>query len=283
VGATQFGDLDILASVPFATVEDDDLVANGRKLSLVGALGLSGAQGIKHLYAEGAGDIATFWDVDALEAETQRFSKRNFFWTNTTGGAREEWFNGTSAKTLVHRLEAALGGTSIIAAGGGKVNFGFDGSLHGSARVGFTFVDGGVLLPVMTGAERDAINAGAFTPGIMLYNSTTGQMDVRGAASWLSVVANAIGGAAAGYKVARGETALDGSNPTTVATGLTSIVAAIVGLKGSVAPGVGTSLVTYTTSGADLSLYGWKPTGAGDCTLIASTGTETVGWVAIGT
>lgn len=80
-----------------------------------------------------------------------------------------------------------------------------------------------------------------------------------------------------------GEIALDGSNPTTVATGLTAITAADLTLKGSAAPGVGTSILTYTTSGGTLSIYAWKVTGAGDTTLIASTGTETVGYRATGT
>jgi NAD(P)-dependent dehydrogenase (short-subunit alcohol dehydrogenase family) len=88
---------------------------------------------------------------------------------------------------------------------------------------------------------------------------------------------------AAGYKVARGETALDGSNPTPVATGLTTIVAATLSLKGSGAPGVGTSALTYDTSGGTLNIYAWKVTSNANPTLIASTGTETVGWFAVGT
>lgn len=98
-----------------------------------------------------------------------------------------------------------------------------------------------------------------------------------------AVLAAAVAGVAAGYKVARGETALDGSNPTDIATGLTTIVAAAVALKGTSAPGLGTSVVTYATSAGTLSVYAWKPTDATDPTLIASTGTETVGWIAIGT
>ena len=98
-----------------------------------------------------------------------------------------------------------------------------------------------------------------------------------------AALATAPAGVAAGYKIARGEIALDGSNPTPVTTGLTTIVSAAVALKGTSAPGVGTSIVTYGVSGGTLNIYAWKPTGSGDCTLIASTGTETVGWVAIGT
>ena len=90
-------------------------------------------------------------------------------------------------------------------------------------------------------------------------------------------------GVAAGYKIARGETALDGSNPTPVTTGLTTCIAFVAVLKGSVAPGVGTSVLTAVISGGDANVYAWKVTATGDCTLIASTGTESFYWVAIGT
>ena len=93
--------------------------------------------------------------------------------------------------------------------------------------------------------------------------------------------------------VVTGEVALDGSNPSTIS--LPSLHAAITGvsvsLKGSSAPGVGTSVLTYDyTAGSEsgpggtssLDVYAWKVTGAGDATLIASTGTETVSYVVTG-
>ena len=83
-------------------------------------------------------------------------------------------------------------------------------------------------------------------------------------------------------KVMCGETALDGTNPTPVVTGLTTIVSFVAILKGSAAPGVGTSSLTATVSGGTASVYAWKVTGAGDTTLIASTGTESFYWVAVG-
>lgn len=112
-----------------------------------------------------------------------------------------------------------------------------------------------------------------------------GELDIEsgGALKIAGTAVLPVGGVAGGYKVARGETALDGSNPTAAATGLTSIVACAVGLKGSSAPGVGTSVITYATSSGTLSLYAWKVTASGDATLVASTGTETVGWVCVGT
>jgi hypothetical protein len=83
-------------------------------------------------------------------------------------------------------------------------------------------------------------------------------------------------------KIVAGEIALDGSNPTPVATGLSVIVAAIAQIKGTSAPGDNTSVVTYGISGGTLNLYGWKNTGGSDPTLVASTGTETVSYMAIG-
>lgn len=90
---------------------------------------------------------------------------------------------------------------------------------------------------------------------------------------------------AAGYKIARGSTSLSGTNPTAVATGLSTIVSASVELKGSVAPGLSTSTLTtgYTGSDGTLNVYGWKPTSISNPTLIASTGTEAFDWIAIGT
>lgn len=83
-------------------------------------------------------------------------------------------------------------------------------------------------------------------------------------------------------RVVGGVSALDGGNPTPIATGLTTIVGYAVGLAVSAAPGVGTSLVTAVASGATLNAYGWKVTGTGDATLIASAGTEAISWIAIG-
>ncbi len=82
--------------------------------------------------------------------------------------------------------------------------------------------------------------------------------------------------------MASGTIALDGSNPTPIVTGLASIDGSSVTLQGSSAPGLGTSVVTHTISGGTINVHAWKVTGAGDATLIASTGTETVAWTAKG-
>lgn len=116
----------------------------------------------------------------------------------------------------------------------------------------------------------------------VLYENT----GTSASSTWtqLSVASgNFVAGLASGYKLYRGETALDGSNPTPVATGLTTVVAASVSLSGTAAPGLGTSLLTYAISGATVNVYAWKVTSAIDATLIASTGTETFSLIAIGT
>lgn len=104
-------------------------------------------------------------------------------------------------------------------------------------------------------------------------------------AALAAAVSTPTAGVAAGYKIARGETALDGSNATPVATGLATVIAFVAMLKGTAAPGLGTCCLTSNIAGAagNVDVYAWKPTGAGDCTLIASTGTESFYWVAIGT
>lgn len=99
---------------------------------------------------------------------------------------------------------------------------------------------------------------------------------------------NAVVGVASGYKIARSAApvALDGGNPTSVAHGLTTCVMAGAVLAGSAAPGASTGVLTVVINGANLDVYGWKPTTggiAGNPTQIASTGTETFNWMAIGT
>jgi len=100
-----------------------------------------------------------------------------------------------------------------------------------------------------------------------------------------SALATAPAAVAAGYKIARGETALDGSNPTPVTTGLSTIVACALSIKATAAPGSGdgTRIITYDTSTGTMNMYAWAPTSGTDPTLVASTGTETVGWVCVGT
>jgi hypothetical protein len=81
-----------------------------------------------------------------------------------------------------------------------------------------------------------------------------------------------------GMKLARGITPLDGSNPTTVATGLTTVLGFATCLNNTAGVNTGTAFVTYgTISGGNVPIYGWVAAGT------ASSGTDNVAWVAIGT
>jgi hypothetical protein len=83
-------------------------------------------------------------------------------------------------------------------------------------------------------------------------------------------------------KIVAGEQALDGSNPTVLQTGLRAIVSVHLTLQGGAAPGLNTSLLTYTLSGGTVSVFAWKSTSATNPTLVASTGTEVVSYTVVG-
>jgi hypothetical protein len=97
-----------------------------------------------------------------------------------------------------------------------------------------------------------------------------------------AIEAGGIIGVASNYKLARGVTALDGTNPTPVTTGLGTVVAFTCTLAGTATPGVGTSVLTYDISGGTVNVYAWKVTNSSTTTLIASTGTESFAWIAVG-
>lgn len=141
--------------------------------------------------------------------------------------------------------------------------------------------------------NRGAPTAGkaGYAPGALWQDTTNALIYINtGTATsttWTLLTAgSAVLGVAAGYKIARGVGALDGTNPTPITTGLATIVAATVCLDGTAAPGVGTCCLTVASTNFStgiLNVYGWKPTGSGDCTLIASTGTDAFEWIAVGT
>lgn len=121
----------------------------------------------------------------------------------------------------------------------------------------------------------------AFAATTTLQHYQAGPRLING--SKLNLMVDTVNALNSGLATFSGEIALDGSNPTAVTTGLSSISGCNVSLKVSTAPGVGTSVVTYSTSSGTLNIYGWKVTSSADNTLIASTGTETVGWTCVGT
>ena len=80
-----------------------------------------------------------------------------------------------------------------------------------------------------------------------------------------------------------GEVALDGSNPTDIDSGLSTVVSVNLTISNSSTPGVGTSILTYSASGGTVSAYAWKVTSSSDTTLVASSGSETVSYCICGT
>lgn len=97
------------------------------------------------------------------------------------------------------------------------------------------------------------------------------------------IVAFAQGATYARY--ATGTVTLDGANPTPVTTGLAGIVSCALTSNRSVAPALDPTAFTATFAVAGtLNVYAWKPTAAGDATLIASTDADdVVAWACWGT
>jgi hypothetical protein len=84
--------------------------------------------------------------------------------------------------------------------------------------------------------------------------------------------------AAGGLKIVGGTGTLDGGNPTTIETGLTTVIAFVATKIDTDGVGTGTAFLTHgaPTAGA-VPVYAWVVAGT------ASTGTETFSWIAIGT
>lgn len=92
-----------------------------------------------------------------------------------------------------------------------------------------------------------------------------------------------VGGVAAAGVVKCGTATLDGTNPTPVTTGLTTVTSAVACIKSSTTPGDDPSAVTVDYSGGTLNIYAWKNTGGTDPTLVASTNSSaTIDWIAVG-
>lgn len=129
------------------------------------------------------------------------------------------------------------------------------------------------------------------TGGDKIVVASGGQIDIESGGT-LSIagvdqtaaLATAPAAVAAGYKLARGIGTLDGTNPTPVVTGLSTVVSIIAGINGTAAPGDATHVLSATTGASGTAnVYAWMPTSGTDPTLVASTNTEVFSWIAIGT
>lgn len=88
-----------------------------------------------------------------------------------------------------------------------------------------------------------------------------------------------------GDRMVFGTVALDGSNPTDVVIPRLApgerIKFGMACQNVSVAPGDSTEEVTVTWTAMTLSIYGWMNTTGTDPTLVASTGTQSIAYMAI--
>ena len=129
--------------------------------------------------------------------------------------------------------------------------------------------------------------------GCSIDVASGGEIDIEsggalkiGGSDRTTALSTAPAGVAAGYKIARGTITLDGSNPSSAATGLTAIVACAVTNKRSDTPGLDPTDFTIATAAVAgrLDIYAWKPTAADNALLTASTDSDdTIDWVCIGT
>ncbi len=88
-----------------------------------------------------------------------------------------------------------------------------------------------------------------------------------------------------GKTVVYGTVTLDGSNPTPIdlSANLLNIDWAQVSFERTDAPALDPALVTHAISGQTVNVYAWKPTGAGDTTLVASgDSSEEIAFMAVG-
>ena len=117
-----------------------------------------------------------------------------------------------------------------------------------------------------------------------LAAGTSGQALVTQGAGSAPAWANVALATSTGVRLAAGTLTLDGSNPSTAATGLTSISACTLTMNRSAAPGDEVAVLSYTASGGTLSAYAWTNTGGTDPTLAASTdNNDVIAWMCQGT
>jgi hypothetical protein len=140
----------------------------------------------------------------------------------------------------------------------------------------WAFADGSTTLAILDSAA----NVVTF-PGTVKFGAGSGASPT---ATQITKMAQGVVG---GYLIARGEVTLDGSNPTTITTGLTTVVACVVVDKRATAPALDPIAFTVDYGGGvtagTVDVYAWKATDSTHPTLIASTDADDVlSWIAVG-
>lgn len=158
-------------------------------------------------------------------------------------------------------------------ASGDPVAFQIEGQFDITCASGTTFSAGDkVFWDDSNNTAKTTATGGYIFVGVAVKAKVSGQTTVR-------VMINRE------MKTIGGTVTLDGSNPTPVTTGLTTVLGGVCSLNSSTAPGDDPSWLSvgYTGSDGTLNIYAWKNTGGTDPTLVASTNNSaSVDWLAWG-
>lgn len=132
------------------------------------------------------------------------------------------------------------------------------------------------LFKSLVGAALALSLIAAPAAAMQLWSQQIGDVNFPG----LSPNENIVTSTTPNIQVVGGETSITAT--ATAATGLTTLLGCTLSVKIGTAPGVTTSVATYTSSGGTLNLFAWQPTSNANPTLIAATTPGTVGWVCVG-
>jgi hypothetical protein len=221
-------------------------------------------------------NLKEYWGTAApsLATDIGPYNVGDIVWNSApAAGAALGWVCTTAGATGATAVFTAFGqaGLDGVTATAAELNL-VDGSSAGVAVANKAAVLG-------ANKNLDEIHTAA------LYLGAAAGTQVTATAAAINAL---VAGAAGGYKIARGVTAI-GAASEDIATGLTTVVAAVVSLVGD--PSM-THMYSSVTPGdqagapaaGSIRVKSWKPTAANDCTPIAATDVfANVAWIAIGT
>lgn len=182
---TRLEDLD----AGLARVEADPFEAGSgqQRLRLHGNLALQGNNPSRLTVLRGA-DVSCRLEVDAPELTGGGSEWQVRFGRNTTPlNVRFQLYQGATLAHELHSSAAAAFASSLCRQGqtllvGGTAATGGSGSV---ALLELQSTTKGLLLPRLTTAQREAL--GSPPAGLLIYNSSTGKLNVRGASAWETV------------------------------------------------------------------------------------------------
>lgn len=117
-----------------------------------------------------------------------------------------------------------------------------------------------------------------------LAAGTSGQALITQGAGSAPAWANVALATSTGVRMSAGSVVLDGANPTTAATGLTTVSVCTLTPISASALGDNLMALSYTATQPTINIYAWTNTSGTDPTLVASTNsTIAVAWMCQGT